>query len=152
MNVTEVQQLLAGQLSLRARVGYTVLLVVALTASVAIASLWATEPALPMRTHIAFAVMTTIGAAWSLFAVWVLGRRRVLLGRDRVIAASIGLVATTAGLAGMLAAALWTSVGTPAYVGAAVQGALVVVAMVLLLGARRRVREIESRLRGLRAP
>src|SRR5678815_4371066 len=86
-SVADIQQLAAAQLSLPSRVGHTALLMVSVTMAVAVGSLWATEPSLPMRTQMAFAVIVAMSLGWTVFAMWVLTRRRVLLGTDRVVAA-----------------------------------------------------------------
>lgn len=52
-------------------------------------SLWATEASLPLRTHIAFAGIVVIGAAWMGVAVYVLTRRRPLYAADRVLATGL---------------------------------------------------------------
>jgi len=41
-------------------------------------SLWATQPALPLRTHLAFAGIVVLGTAWEVVTGYVLIRRRRL--------------------------------------------------------------------------
>ena len=148
-SVAEMQQLAAAQLSLRSRVGYTVLLVASLTMAVAVGSLWATEPSLPARTHAAFGVIVGMALAWSVFATWVLTRRRVLLGMDRVLAAKIGMGFSALSTVGMWSVGYWSGMGRPAYVGALVNGALCVVAAMLFVRARRRLEVLVRRRREL---
>ena len=149
LSVADIQRLAAGQLSLPSRLGHALLLVASLTMTAAVGSLWATEPFLPARTHAAFALLTGIGVAWSLFAAWVLARRRLLLGRDRVVAARMGLVFSALCAVGMLAVGYWGGVGRSAYVGALVQSVLCGVAAVLLVKARRHVESLSRRRREL---
>ena len=153
-SMTEVQRLATSQLSMASRVRYTVLLAASLTIAVAIGSLWVTEPALPVRTHIAFALIVGMALTWVLFAAWVLTRRCALLGRDRVLSATIGLVFSAVATAGMLSFGYWGGAGRPAYLGAVVNGALCAGAAMLLGRARRQLealsrrrRELEHRLR-----
>jgi len=143
------QRLTAARLSVPSGAGRTLLLVVSLTMAAAIGSLWATEPFLPARTHAAFGVVVSIALAWSVFAVWVLARRRVLFGRDRVVASGMGLGFAALCTAGMLAVGYWGGVGQPAYVAALVETLLCGVAAVLLVRARRRVAALSSRRREL---
>ncbi|MFF5225947.1 hypothetical protein [Dactylosporangium sp. NPDC000521] len=82
---------LGAPLSLRRRVGYLVLTFAALTGSGLIGLLWATEPGLPPRTKVAFAVLMAIGLGWAAFGGWALTRRTPLFARDRVIAGWLGV-------------------------------------------------------------
>jgi hypothetical protein len=84
--VAELRQLARTELSMRARVAYVLLALAASAMTIVIASLWMTEPALPLRTRIAFAVLTSIGIGWVTFSVWVLRSKHVLLARHRVVA------------------------------------------------------------------
>jgi hypothetical protein len=85
---------LSGRLSLRRRVATVSALLGGLVMAVVIGLLWATEPALPPRTQIAFGVMVGIGLAWAAYGVWVLVRRAPLFALDRVVAAWLALTAT----------------------------------------------------------
>ena len=143
--VADVQRFAASQLSVRSRVGYTVLLAASTTIAVAIASVWATEPALPMRTHIAFALIVGLALTWVVFAAWVLTRRRALLGRDRILSSTIGLVFSAVATAGMLSVGYWGGAGRPAYLGAVVNGVLCAGATMLLVRARREVDALSRR-------
>jgi hypothetical protein len=139
VSIADVQRLAAGELSLPSRFGHALLLVVSLTMAVAIGSLLATEPLLPTRTQVAFALMVAVALAWSAFAGWVLTRRRVLFGSDRVVAATMGLVFSALCTAGMLAVGYWGGLGRPAYSGALVESLFCGAAGFLLVNARRRV-------------
>jgi hypothetical protein len=149
LSVSDIQRLTAAQLSLPSRIGHTLLLAGSLTMAAAIGSLWATEPFLPARTHAAFGLIVSIALAWSVFAVWVLARRRVLFGRDRVVASGMGLGFTALCTAGMLAVGYWGGVGRSAYAAALVESLLGGVAAVLLVRARRRVAALSIRRREL---
>jgi hypothetical protein len=127
-SVAGIQQLAATELSMAPRIAHVLLLVASLTIAGAIGSLWATEPSLPARTHIAFAAIVGIALSWAAFAVWVLARRRVLFGADRVMAAKLGLIFSAAGAAGLAALGYWGPLGRSAYLGALLQVALCVVA------------------------
>ena len=93
MNADDVISQLAGRLSLGRRIATVVALVGGLGVSAVVGLLWATEPGLPARTHLAFAGLVLGGLAWVVYAVWVLTRRTPLFARDRVIAAWIGVMA-----------------------------------------------------------
>ena len=102
----EVRQLADGELSLKARLGYVALLLVASGMTTVILSLWLTEAALPLRTQAAFGVMSLIGASWTAFSAWALATRRPLFARDRVIAGRMAVAFTALFLAGAIAAVI----------------------------------------------
>jgi len=89
--VAELRRMARTELSMRARVAYVVLALAASTMTIVVASLWMTEPALPLRTTVAFAVLTCIGTGWVFFSIWVLRSRHVLLARHRVIAGRLAV-------------------------------------------------------------
>ncbi|MFI5905945.1 hypothetical protein [Dactylosporangium sp. NPDC051541] len=93
MTPEEVLARLEAPLSLRKRVGYLTVGLAGLTGSGLIALLWATEPGLPPRTQVAFAVLTAIGLCWAAFGAWAVTRRTPLFARDRVVAAWLGAAA-----------------------------------------------------------
>ena len=146
-SVGDIQRLAAADLSLPSRIGHTLLLVMSLIMAAGVVSLWATEPSLPPRTHMAFAFIVGCALTWSIFAAWVLARRRVLLGADRVLAAKIALSLSTLGAIGMAALGYWGEAGRGAYLGALMQTALAVVAAVMLIRARRRFEALSRRRR-----
>ncbi|GGK81972.1 hypothetical protein [Mangrovihabitans endophyticus] len=90
MTPNEILARLEAPLSLRRRVGYVAVGLAGLTGSALISLLWATEPALPPRTKVAFAVLVAIGLSWVAVAGWAVTRRTPLFARDRVIAAWLG--------------------------------------------------------------
>lgn len=136
--------LINKELSTAARVGHVALLLGAAAMSAAVGSLWATEPALPLRTQLAFGVMTLIGVAWVTYAAWVLTTRRVLLGRHRVIAGRMAVTFTGVFVLGGLAAAVTS--GHPAGYAAAASGAVMqAVAVFQLVRAQREVARLTAR-------
>jgi hypothetical protein len=94
--VARLERLARTELSLRARLAYVLLVLVASTMTIAIVSLWLTEPSLPARTHAAFAMLTVIGLAWTIYGAWVLRARRVMLARQRVMAGRLAVTFTGA--------------------------------------------------------
>ena len=90
MTPDEVIARLERPLSLRTRVGYLAVGLAGLGGSGLIGLLWATEPGLPVRTRVAFAVLITIGLAWTVFGGWAVTRRTPLFARDRVVAGWLG--------------------------------------------------------------
>jgi hypothetical protein len=91
MTPEEVLARLDAPLSLRRRVGYLAVAFTGLTASALIGLLWLTEPRLPARTNVAFAVLVTIGLCWAAFGGWAVTRRTPLFARDRVVAGWLGV-------------------------------------------------------------
>jgi hypothetical protein len=92
--VARLERLARTELSTRARVAHVLLVLVASTMTIAIVSLWLTEPALPTRTHAAFGMLSTIGLAWTAYGVWVLRAKRVMLARQRVTAGRLAVTFT----------------------------------------------------------
>ena len=139
-----IQELAHGELSVKARLGYVALLLVASAMTVGVASLWLTESHLPMRTQVAFGAMSLIGGSWAALAVWALTTRRVLLARDRVIAGKMSVTFTALFLVGAIGAAL-RSGETAAFGAAAIGVVMFAVAWRVLSGARRRFAELSAR-------
>jgi hypothetical protein len=105
-SLAQVRRLSGQVLSLKARLGYVALLLLAGGMTTVIGSLWATEPSLPLRTQLAFGAMCLIGVAWAALAIWVLRARRPLYARDRVIAGGMAVTFTSVFLVGAVAAAI----------------------------------------------
>ncbi|HEY0140831.1 MAG TPA: transmembrane transport protein [Thermoanaerobaculia bacterium] len=143
VSVEEMQRIVAGELSLRSRIAYAALLLVALLMAGGIASLLLTEEGLPRRTEIAFAVLIVIGLSWVAYAAWVLTRRRVLLAGHRIIAARMAIAFTSVFVVGAMLLAMW-----PAAIFGAV---LLIVAVAMLLHARKRFAQLLQRRRELEA-
>lgn len=139
-----IQKLAQGEMSVKARLGYVALLLVSSAMTVGIVSLWLTEASLPMRTQLAFGVMSLIGISWAALSIWALATRRVLLARDRVIAGRMSVAFTALFLAGAIAAVVMS--GEVAAFGAAATGAVMfVIALRVLSGARRRFAALSAR-------
>jgi hypothetical protein len=139
-----VQKLAHGELSVKARLGYVALLLVSSAMTVGVLSLWLTEAFLPVRTQMAFGVMSVIGMSWAGLATWALATRRVLLARDRVIAGWMSVVFTALFLTGAIAAVLLS--GKVAAFGAAATGAVMfAIALKVLSGARRQFAALAAR-------
>lgn len=149
VSVAEMQRLLAGELSLRMRLGYTALLLVALAMTGVVGSLWLTEPALPLRTQAAFAMIIGIGLSWVVYAVWVLTHRRVLFAGHRIIAARMAIAFTTTFVAASLSLGFWGPAGRAAYGAAAFGAVMLAIAVVMLRTARRRFAELTRRRHAL---
>lgn len=124
-------------LSVRSRVRAVVALVAGLAGAVFVTTLWWSEPGpLPARTHGAFALFTVLCLAWAGYGVWLLRRRVPLFATDRVVAAWIGVVASFA-TGVLLVVVIVHRGGTGAWGAGLVSAALVAVATVLLVRARR---------------
>lgn len=106
MSPEEMIARLEAPLSRRRRIGYVVLALAGLTGAGLIGVLWATEPALPTRTAVAFGVLVSIGLGWAAYGGWALTRRTPLFALDRVVAAWLAAVATGLFTAGSLAIAM----------------------------------------------
>ncbi|WP_250028464.1 hypothetical protein [Paractinoplanes maris] len=95
MTPEDVLGRLGAPLSLRRRIAYVGVAFLGLVGAALIGVLWATEPGLPARTQVSFAVLVAIGAGWAAFGGWAITRRTPLFARDRVVAGWLGLVAWT---------------------------------------------------------
>ena len=141
---TEVRRLVDSELSLPSRLGYVALLLGALAMTSVVTALWLTEPALPLRTRIAFAVMVLIGSSWVAFASWVLTHRRALLGRQRIIAGRMSVTFTTVFL--VFALVFGVTLRSPAsFAAAGMGGVLLLAALTLLARAHRHVARLTER-------
>ena len=140
-SIEEMQQKMTAELSLRARVGYTALLLAGLGGAGLVGSLLLTEPSLPLRTRVAFAVLLGISLSWAAYAAWVLTKRRVLLAGHRIIAGRMAVAFSAIFIAGTLAVRM--------YAAAAFGALLLAVAIAMLLHARRRFARLMERRRAL---
>jgi hypothetical protein len=141
----EVRRLLASELSLASRLGYTALALASASVAGVTGALLMTEPGLPARTQAALGAVTLIGLAWTVFAVWVLSRRRVLFAGHRVVASTMAVTFTAAYALGALALALGGGFGRPAFAAAGLGGLMLAVAVALLVRAVRARRALEDR-------
>jgi hypothetical protein len=140
----DLRRLTVLELSLPARLGYVSLLLGAAIMTSIVSALLLTEPALPLRTSIALAVMAAIGSSWMGFAVWVLTHKRILLGRQRIVAGRMALAFSSVFVAGTLLVGYQT--GNSAAVTAAGLGLLMVlVALSMLIRARRAFAQLSKR-------
>lgn len=149
-SLAEVRRLSGQVLSLKARLGYVALLLLASGMTTVIGSLWLTEPSLPLRTHLAFGAMCLIGVAWAALAIWVLRARRPLYARDRVIAGVMAVTFTTVFLAGTVAAVIIAN-NAAAYAALLTGVVLWAGAIGALISARRRFAELSKRRAALEA-
>ncbi len=144
ISLKNVQLLAGAELSLKARMGYVALLLASAAMTAVVASLWLTEPSLPMRTQVAFGVMSLIGLSWCALASWALRARRPLFARDRVIAGGMAVSFTALFVVAALAAV--AMVGSPATYGMLGTGvAMFALATALLFKARRRFAALAGR-------
>jgi hypothetical protein len=114
--VADLGRLARTELSRGGRVGHVVLALVASLMTIVVVSLWLTEPALPLRTQIAFAALGGIGVAWVAFSLWVLRARRVMLAKHRQVAGRLAVLfsGVFAIGCGVLAAGKVTDAASPA--------------------------------------
>ncbi|MGH8638603.1 MAG: hypothetical protein ACREUZ_15820 [Burkholderiales bacterium] len=144
LSVEAMQRLMAGELSMRTRLGYTALLVISTAMTGVVGALWLTEPSLPLLTQVAFGVMVAIGISWAVFALQVLVRRHVLLARHRVIAARMAVAFSVIFFAGIVLAGYTTDRRTAAY-AAGIYGLTMLLVAVGML--RKSNRELAGLLR-----
>jgi hypothetical protein len=139
-----IRRLAQDEMSVKARLGYVALLLVASAMTVGLVSLWVTETWLPLRAHLAFGGMVVIGFSWTAFSIWALATRRVLLARDRLIAGRMSVAFTALFLAGAIAAVV-VSGKAAAYSAAATGAVMFAIALRVLWGARQKFRELSAR-------
>jgi hypothetical protein len=143
-----LERITAAELSPVARLGHVALMLVAAAMSIVLVSLLLTEPALPARTQVAFIVMLVIGLSWTAYAGWALAHRRGLLANLRVVAGRLAVSFTSVFVLGALGLALAT--GTTAFYLAAGLGAgMLLLAIGLLLRAKRHLANLQARYRAL---
>jgi len=145
LSAADIQRVVAAELGLPSRLGYTLLLLASLAGVGVIVALLVTEPALPARTRIAFALIIAIGLSWAAFATWVLARRHVMLAGHHVVAARMAVAFTSLfTLGGSIIAAVAGKRDT-AYTIVGVGLTMLTVAIVRLVRARRRVAALSKR-------
>lgn len=148
MNSEQAVALVQQEMSKRARLGHVALLMAALCGGLAVVSLWMTEPALPLRTHLAFFALTTIAGGWTWHAARVLRTRAVLLAPHRVRAAWLSVICSAVFTVGGLSARVMYG-WRPGALAAASGVVLMLVATALLIRARRQQAALRARLREL---
>jgi len=144
INVEDMQSRMRSELSTGSRLGHTAVGVAGLGMAALALSLLATEPVLPVRTQAAFVVIALGGLGWTVFAVWVLTRRRVLLATHHVAASALATVLSAVFLTGAIV--LRAQAGMLAIV---LNAALLAFAIGWLLRARRRVAGLRARAAAL---
>ena len=143
-SLERIQAMARANLSLSARMGYVGLLLVSAAMTTVVISLWITEPSLPVRTQLAFGVMSLIGASWCALALWVLRARRPLFARDRLIAGRMAVTFTSLFAAAGLVSAVM--LGSPAAYAAFASGVVMLAAAIAVFArARRRFAQLAAR-------
>jgi hypothetical protein len=99
----DLERLTRTELSRAARLGHVLLALAASALTIVVVSLWLTEPALPLRTQVAFALLSVIGVGWITYSLWVLRTRRVMLARHRMVAGRLAVAFSGVFTAGCLA-------------------------------------------------
>jgi hypothetical protein len=145
LTAAEVSRRLSLQLSLPARLGYVILLLVSLAVAGVVSALLLTEPALPLRTQCAFGVIVAIGLAWAGYAAWVLRHRQVLFARHRVIAGRMAVSFAAIFLLGALLLGRAEGFGASWYGALAVGLVMLCAAAIVLYRANRRLGELLRR-------
>ena len=148
-SAAEIRSLVTAELGRASGPWHIALLLGALTVTGVYIVLLLTEPGLPPRVRsaraILFAVMVAIGSSWSVGAALVLARRGILFAKDRVVGARAAVTFTTVFTLGVWAVGRWGPAGRPGYVWMAAGLAMMAVAVVLWLRARRRFDELSRR-------
>jgi uncharacterized membrane protein YfcA len=138
MHEADIQRMLRAELSLKSRVMYVIGLLFTATLAVALLSLWLTEPYLPIRTHVAFALLVLINFGWSVFCAWVLTRRKILYGLQAVIAGRLATLWTAVFTVGSLIAGASSGHSAAGLMAAGCGLVLLAIAVAMLIRARAR--------------
>ncbi|MGH8052022.1 MAG: hypothetical protein ACRERV_12805 [Methylococcales bacterium] len=140
----DLVQLTGHALSTRARLGHVGLLLAALAMSIVLVALLVTEPGIPMRTHIAFAVMLAMSLSWTGYTIWVLKNRWTLLANHRIVAGKMAVAFTAIFTIAALATGFSTGKST-GFLAAGMGAALLVIAIGLLARAKQRFIFLQNR-------
>jgi len=144
----DLRRLTVLELSLPARLRYVALLLGAAAMTAIVSALLLTEPELPLRASIAFAVMAVIGLSWMAFAAWVLMHKRILLGQQRVVAGRMALVFCSVFIVGALLVGYAT--GNASASSAAGLGlVMLLVALTIFIRAKRSFAQLSKRREAL---
>lgn len=135
MTPEQIQGLVRDELSRRARGSHAALLVASLAMATMVSSVWLTEPWLPTRTHVAFALVVVVALTWAGHATWVLTHRAVMLVPHQVQAARLAMACCLAFVTGCVTA--WAIIGGAAPVMATMTSLVMLIIAVINL---RRVR------------
>jgi hypothetical protein len=87
----DISALVDRELSLTARLGQLVLVLVLLVTSGTIGVLGMTQPSLPVGARVTFAAILALGVLGSAFALGTWSRRRALLARQRVVGCRVAV-------------------------------------------------------------
>ena len=140
------------ELSLRARLTTTGMMLVALAVTAGVGSLWMTEVGLPVRTHVGFGLIVLIGLVWSVYFAGVLLRKRVLYAGHRVAAGTLAVAFGAVFLVASLALALFVSdKAQTGFLAAAFAALMLGAAIGNLILAKRRYRDLMARREELEA-
>ena len=149
-SVREMQLRLAGELSLRGRLAYALLLLFALGTAIVTGALALGEPGLPARTRIAFWTLTALALLWASLFAWTLLRRKVLLARQKLATSRLAVLASALFTGGSLALALSDAgLRRSGLLAAALGALLLALALWLWRRAGRRYRLLLERTRRL---
>jgi hypothetical protein len=151
IDVKDIQTRLAGELSVRARIGYAGLFAISLLMASGVAALLFTEIDLPGRARAAFVLLIVIGVSWAAFAGWMLARRRVLLAAHRVLAARMALICCSVYTIACIGLGVSGQASAGAFVAAAIGAGQTALAALLYVQARRGVDALVARRRALEA-
>jgi len=132
MHEDDVRRMLRAELSFRTRAAYLAALLLTTTFAIALLSLWLTEPHLPARTHVAFALLVMINMGWSALCAWALAQRKVLYARQGVMAGRLAVLWSAVFVVGAVAAG-YASGRAGAGLLAALLGMLLLGAAILML-------------------
>ena len=132
MHEDDVRRMLRAELSFRRRAAYLAALLLTTTFAIALLSLWLTEPHLPARTHVAFALLVMINMGWSALCAWALAQRKVLYARQGVMAGRLAVLWSAVFVVGAVAAG-YASGRAGAGLLAALLGMLLLGAAILML-------------------
>jgi hypothetical protein len=108
ISADNIRHILRAELSFKVRIAYVIGLLGTATFSIALSSLWWTEPGLPLRTHLAFGVLLAINLGWSAFCLWALTRTKVLYARQGVVAGRLAVLWSAVFVAGAIAVGVST--------------------------------------------
>lgn len=128
--VEELRRLSRTELSMRARIAHVLLALAASAMTIVVTSLWLTESALPMRTTLAFAALTSIGLGWVAFSIWVLTSKHVMLARHRIVAGRLAVLFSGVFVAGCVVLGIASAVRA-AWSASAMGAVLLAIAIVL---------------------
>jgi hypothetical protein len=120
-----------AELSRASRLGQVALLLVFVLMSGVVGLLGVTEPSLPWRARIVFAVIGAIGVFSSVFAFRALSNRRALLARHRVIACRMAVASAAVIVLG--ASVIGFAKGVPSAFGVAGFGVILLCGTIALL-------------------